>query len=186
MSETVNAYIKGRQEGYFNVRLDYSILDMDQQARAFFAKGYHIGRQNRQAETANESTGQKKIYASNRKAYITIMGYKAACQAETVNSSLLKGEDKVAFEEGYKVGLLYKNGSIDQINSESLGTYLMITGYEINDESYLVYLDMLKENGGLVFQRGHNVNILCNRIKAASINELNENQLNIYTKEIKR
>lgn len=186
MSDTVDAYIRGRQEGYFNVRLEYTILNMDQQSRGFFAKGYHIGKQNRQVESINESETQKNNYIKNRKAYITIMGYKAASKDDTVNSTLLKGDDKVAFEEGYKVGLLHKNGNMDQIKAESLETYLMVTGYEINEESYLVYLDMLKDYGGMIFQKGHAVRVLCDGIRNVAINELNQNKMSIYEKEIKR
>lgn len=186
MNDTVAAYIKGRQEGYFNVRLEYTILDMNQQSRAFFAKGYHIGKQNRYAESIKEAKDQKNNYVNNRKAYITVMGYKAASKGDTVNSALLKGDDKIAFEEGYKVGLLHKNGNMDQIKAGSLETYLMVTGYEINDESYFVYLDMLKDYGGGVFQIGRNVRVLCDSIRDAAIKELQENQLDVFMKEVKR
>ena len=186
MNDVVAAYVRGRQEGYFNVRLDSSILDMNQQSRAFFAKGYHIGKKNRKIESINETKSQNNEYIENRKAYITIMGYKSACQGETVNSSLLKGVDKISFEDGYKVGLLHKNDKIDQINPESLETYLMITGFDITDESYSVYLDMLKDYSGLVFARGHKVSDICKGIYNSAIKELKDNQLNIFKKDLQR
>lgn len=186
MNDVVAAYIKGRQEGFFNVRLEYSILEKNQQSRAFFAQGYQIGKSNRQQESINESEGQKNDYDLNRKAYITIMGYRAASKGETVNSLLLKGDDKVAFEEGYKVGLLHKNGNMNQISLKDLETYLMITGYEITDESYLVYLDMLKDNDGLMFNRGHKVNVICKNIHDDAINELKNRHLDLINQDAKK
>ena len=186
MSDIIKAYVTGKQEGYFNVRLDYSILEENQQCRAFFMSGYKSGKIKRQKETVKESDTGKKSYNQNREAYITIMGYRASFDNWSVDSLLLKGKDKTAFEDGYQIGLLCKRGKLSERKGEDLETYMMITGYEINEESFRVYLDMLKKESSVLFSRGHNVKILCEDIKKSAIEELNNKQLDLNSNSLKR
>ncbi|MBQ6546508.1 MAG: hypothetical protein IJL74_00735 [Bacilli bacterium] len=179
MNDVVESYVIGKQEGYFNVRLEYSILEEDQQCREFFVSGYRSGKKARQREASKESDSRKKKFNSIRKSYITIMGYKAAKENYTVDSLLLKGDDNTAFEEGYQIGLLCKLGKNDALNGEELDTYVMITGYETTKEGYAVYLDMLKGKAGEMFELGYKVKTLCDDIKESAIEELNNKQLDI-------
>ena len=99
-------YTKGREEGYFNVRLESSILKKNQETRQVFLSGYKLGRQIRKNEELSETEDSKQLYIQRRSAYITSMGYKAACDGYSVDSSSLNDEDKNAFELGYNAGVL--------------------------------------------------------------------------------
>ena len=186
MNDMIEAYVTGKQEGYFNTRLDYSILDGDQKCRMLFMSGYKSGKLQRQKEIGNGDEVSNRTYNQIRKTYITVMGYKASFENYTVDSALLKGKDGEAFDEGYQIGLLCKLGKISEIRGEDLETYIMITGHEINEESYLVYLDMLKSKSAGLFQRGHEVKKICANIRKSAINELNDKQLDMFMNRKKR
>ena len=186
MNDKLEAYVTGKQEGYFNVRLDYSILDEDQQCRAFFMTGYQSGKAQRLKESKSEQPVDKKKFEKARKAYITVMGYKASFENYTVDSALLKGDDQEAFDSGYQIGLLCKLGKIFEIKGEDLETYMMIAGYEINEESFRVYLDMLKARKASMFHTGYEVRKKCEDIRKSSIAELNNKHSELMINNIKK
>ncbi len=186
MNDKLEAYVTGKQEGYFNVRLDYSILDADQECRAFFMTGYRAGKVKRLREIEDKESVDAKRFDKVRKTYITVMGYKASFEDYTVDSALLKGEDKEAFEDGYQIGLLCKLGKIFEIKGEDLETYMMIAGYEINEESFLVYLELLKAKKAGMFHTGHEVRKICEDIRKSSITELNNKHTDLVINNIRK
>ncbi len=174
MNDIVSYYVKGSKEGYFGVRLDNSILKQDNKARAFFVSGYQFGKSIMKKGT------EKSKYEFNRKMYITIMGFKTAAEGYSMGSSLLKGDDKKSFEDGYRAGLIYKEGNINQASPEDFEIYSVAMGYEAKDDGFDVYADLLDEKVKANFHTGHNINILCNRIQDEAINKLNEGQIKKY------
>lgn len=171
MNDIISYYVKGSQEGYFGVRLDTSILNQDNKARAFFVSGYQFGK------SIMKKGFEKSQYENNRTMYITIMGFKTAAEGYSMNSSLLKGEDKKCFEDGYRVGTIYKEGSINQASPEDFGIYSAAMGFEAHDDGFNVYADLLDEELQASFHTGHSVNTLCNKLQDEAINKLNESQL---------
>ena len=186
MNDKLEVYVIGKQEGYFNVRLDYSILDADQECRAFFMTGYRAGKVKRLREIDNKESIDENRFDKVRKAYITVMGYKASFESYTVDSALLKGDDKEAFEDGYQIGLLCKLGKNFEIKGEDLETYMMIAGYEISEEIFPVYLDLLKAKKASMFHRGHDARKICEDIRKASIIELKNKHTDFVIDNIKK
>ena len=169
MNDIMSCYLHGSYEGYFNVRLEYTILDMDQRARALFLNGYQFGKniKNENHKFSNDS------YLENRNTFITIMGYRAATEGLTLSSQLLKGKDKEAFETGYKVGLQVKDGKTEQLDGNDLCIYASVMGYEINDESYNLCVDIFRDEIRSSFRKGHNIGRICQKIQDTVVEEIN-------------
>ena len=105
MGDIISFYIKGRKEGYFDVRLE-SVLNEDRSTREVFLKGYQLGKMIRKREEANETETEKNLYNQRRQAYIMAIGFKASNEGYPVDASSLRGEDKDNFELGYNTGKL--------------------------------------------------------------------------------
>lgn len=187
MNDIIESYLKGREEGYFNVRLGYDVLYMDPQARAFFGKGFKIGEKLRKQEENNETEAKHIMYNQMRNAYITIVGYKSTYEYYIADESLLKNEDDIkAFEEGCRIGLEYKSGTINELNSDDADLYAIISGYNNAIENDLDCTFIVKEENMASYQRGYNVGKVCKDIKTDAMNELNEIQINSFKNKSKK
>lgn len=181
MDDKISYYIKGSQEGYFDVRLEKSILVQDHEVRSFFLNGYKFGKSMRKSKDSN-----KYKYDEYRKSYITIMGFKAATEGCTMDSSLLKGDEKKAFDDGFRVGLLSKEEKTNQLSTDEYSIYAMAMGYEAHEEGFSVYLDIINENIKPIFHTGYSINKLCNDIEKKAIDHLNESQFRNYTRSSRK
>lgn len=105
MGDIISFYIKGRKEGYFDVRLE-SVLNEDRSTREVFLKGYQLGRMIRKKEEVNESEDERNLYNQKRQAYIMAIGFKTSNEGYPADASALRGDDKNTFELGYNAGKL--------------------------------------------------------------------------------
>lgn len=183
MNDIISSYLKGREEGYFNVRLGYDVLYMDPQARAFFGKGFKVGEKLRKQDESNETEANHVFYNKIREAYITIMGYKSTYEYYIADSSLLKDENDIrAFEEGCRIGLEYRDSSSKELNSDDADLYALISGYNNAIENDLNCSFVVAEENVIFFQRGYNVGKMCQDIRRDALKELHESQVNSYNK----
>lgn len=120
MGDIISFYIKGRKEGYFDVRLE-SVLNEDKATREVFLKGYQLGKAVRKGEELNETEEDKLLFLKKRTAYITSIGYKAASEGYPVDVLGLKGADKEAFDIGYSAGAL--TATLERDGMIELNTY---------------------------------------------------------------
>lgn len=181
MNDIVSAYLKGREEGYFNVRLGYEILYSNPQTRAFFGKGYKMGEKTREIERQHESESEKTSYEQHRKAYITIIGYRSVSENYIADSGMLKNEeDARAFEQGCKIALAYKDKDINTLDNNDADLYALLTGYNNAMEHNLNCSFIVKEENSRAFQQGYNVGQICKDIKRDAIKELSDVQLQLY------
>ena len=94
-------YIKGKIEGFLNVRLE-KILEQDQGVREAYIKGYAEGSLKRRSQTPEEMEEN----TASRDGYIRSIAYKVALEDYPADSSSLNEVDKKVFEEGFNAGLL--------------------------------------------------------------------------------
>ena len=114
MGDIFSYYIKGRKEGYFNIRLE-PILNEDRSTREVYLKGYQLGKAVRKKEELGETEEEKQLYISNRTAYITSIGFKAAHECYPVDDSSLGKSDRAIYEMGYNAGKVCNNLEHDGI-----------------------------------------------------------------------
>ena len=188
MNDLITSYLKGREEGYFNARLGFDILNHNQQSRAFFAKGYQIGKTTRRIEEINETEASINNYIESRKVYITIIGYKSSYEDNCfANSQMLREEeDKRAFERGSNIGLACKNNNLSELNEDDLRIYAAIVGYNNAMNDVPNYSFIIREEDRYEFQKGYNVGQICKDIKRDAIEELNATQIKYIENKAKK
>lgn len=105
MTKNEEFYLKGRKEGYLDVRIE-SVLDEKQSIREIYLKAYSLGKQTRKNEELHETEEEKKTYIEMRKSYIIAKGYEEAIKCGWPTANNLKDKDKELYEIGFKTGML--------------------------------------------------------------------------------
>lgn len=168
--DIVDIYLKGREEGYFNVKLGYEISYTDDpETKAFFAKGRIDGEKIRKEEKRNESEAGYEIYKKNRKAYITIIGYRSVVENYIADSSQLKDEEDIkAFEDGCRIARDYIKNDFNVDNSN---LYALITGYNNAIKNNLNCFFVMDDENKSASQRGYTVAKICKDLRKQFVNE---------------